>query len=132
MSDLASILKKLKGISAIKVAISHCLHQSMSGRLHKARQCLAALTPHTHLDRSADSVVAASNGALGGDLTSTTDTHTKANVCLSELKTQQTHLEAKLGNDYGLEEPLGPLWTNAVRLRYGSPMLCLLLHVTVL
>ena len=33
----------------------------------------------------------------------------KANGRLHELKQQQTALEAKLGNDYGLEEALGAL-----------------------
>ena len=33
----------------------------------------------------------------------------KANGRLQELKKQQTDLEAKLGNDYGLEEAFGAL-----------------------
>ena len=33
----------------------------------------------------------------------------KANGRLNDLKKQQTDLEAKLGNDYGLEEALGAL-----------------------
>ena len=78
-------------------------------RFHKARQCHAALTPHTHLDRQSNCVDDAGKGALGGDLTARRDTFTRANGRLTELKTQQTDLEAKLGNDYGLEEALGAL-----------------------
>ena len=44
-----------------------------------------------------------------GDLTPAMDIFFRANGDLHELKTQQTDLEAKLGNDCGLEEALAAL-----------------------
>lgn len=63
---------------------------------------------HTHTSRQTR-VFTAGKGAFSGDLTSTRDTFVKANGRLHELEKQQTDLEAKLGNDYGLEEALGAL-----------------------
>ena len=43
------------------------------------------------------------------DLTALTDKFTKANGRLHDLNKQQTELEAKLANDYGLEGAFGAL-----------------------
>ena len=47
--------------------------------------------------------------ATSGDLTALTDKFVKANGRLHELQKQQTELQAKLANDYGLEEAFGAL-----------------------
>ena len=54
-------------------------------------------------------VLHAGESVTPGDLTALTDKYVKANGRLHELKKQQTELEAKLANDYGLEEAFGAL-----------------------
>ena len=73
----------------------------------KPQHCHVLPLMHRHMDRHVS--FAAGKGSFAGDLSSLTDVFVKANGRLHDLKKQQTDLEAKLGNDYGLEEAFGAL-----------------------